>query len=119
MCKGEQSTGNDGSTLALKPMGRVNQSLKLSTSGPTKWRLVTAKKGKEKKLWCFYLISVVHAHDDTSILEVEALQTCWCTTVCWSEHQFELSWFVNHLVCSLVLKLRKHSIINGMHVLNL
>ena len=28
MCKREQSMGDDGSTLALKPMGRVNQSLK-------------------------------------------------------------------------------------------
>ena len=32
MCKQEKSTGGYGSTLALKPMGRVNQSPKQRTT---------------------------------------------------------------------------------------
>ena len=41
-CKREQSTADDGSTLVLKPMGRVNQIPKhRAPHGSTNWRLVT------------------------------------------------------------------------------
>ena len=44
MFKWEKSPGNDWSTLALKPMDRINQSPKQRVPvGPQKWQLVTAK----------------------------------------------------------------------------
>ena len=47
--KQHRGADNGATTLALKPMGGVNRSKTESTSGSTKWQLVTAKIFKKRK----------------------------------------------------------------------
>ena len=66
MCMREQSAGDDGSTQALKPMGRVNQSLKQRTpvaqqNGDLSPQKII-KKNKTKKNLCQFGFRLMRTH---------------------------------------------------------
>ena len=48
------STGNGASTLALKPIGRVNQSLKQRI--PVATKMVTCHRNFSKSIWSFFIL---------------------------------------------------------------